>query len=174
MTEQEYTTIEEAFKKAEEDTTPFVVISGNKEDVVVAGDANKTEINKHDFEMKFRVPQEKNGIVSYKIITKEFKGVYITPRQDTKIVKMLVKLIPYFKKIEKTGDVTELSAEEKRAIFESLDDEVYDAMYDVTASVLGIDKQLRDYMMPGQVLKAVAQIIEQYPEVINEADTFFV
>lgn len=172
MTEQEYTTIEEAFKKAEEDTTPFLVASDGE--IVVAGDANKTEINKHDFEMKFRVPRNKEGGGTvYEVLTKEFKGVYITPRQDTKIVRMITALIPYFKKIEKSGDVTAFTDEEKQTLFESFDEEIYDIMYDVVASVLGIDKQLRDYMMPVPVLKAVAQIISMYPELINEADTFF-
>lgn len=171
MTEQEYNTIEEAFKEAEKDDTPFLIATEGE--LAVAGDANKTQLNSHDFTMKFRVPEETDEGVKYKLISKEFKNVYITPRQDTKIVKMLTMLIPYFKKIEKTGDVTELTKEERRMIFESLGDEVYDAMYDVTASVLGIDKQLRDYMMPVDVLNAVAQIITLYPEVVNETDTFF-
>ena len=171
MTLQEYNTIDEAFKEAEKDDTPFLVATEGE--LAVVGDANKTQKNSHDFVMKFRVPDKKEDGVQYKMVTKEFKDVYITPRQDTKIVKMLSILIPYFKKIEKSGDVTELSPDERRAVFESFGDEVYDAMYDVVGSVLGIDKQLQEYMMPVDVLNATAQIITLYPEVVNEADTFF-
>ena len=91
---KEYNEISEALDKAEEDTTPFMVVTD--QDLNVVGDANKTELNKHDYKIAFRI--FKDG--KYEWIDKEFKDVYITPRNDVKVSRMLTQLMPYFKKIE--------------------------------------------------------------------------
>ena len=43
-------------KKAEEDTTPYAVVAG--EEIHVVGDANKTEVKKHDYTVRFRFPRD--------------------------------------------------------------------------------------------------------------------
>ena len=47
-------------------------------------------------------------------------------------------------------------------------------MYDLVAAVLHIDDDLKEYMYPSSVFDAVSKIFMQYPELVNEADTFFV
>lgn len=175
MTESEYKTIDKAFQEAEQSDTPFLIAA--EDELVVAGDANKTELNIHDFEVTFRIPVEENGKVKYTTKTKEYKGVYITPRRDSDIVKALTVLLPFFRglKADENGEimVSDLTEEEKKQIFDHLTDEVYDAMYDVVASVLRIDPDLKEFMHPTSVMINTAKVIRCYAEVVNEADTFF-
>lgn len=171
MNIDDYKGIDEAIDKAEESVTPFAVVANDEVNVV--GDANKTEINSHDYTMRFRVPSKKeDGSVGYKWIEKEFKDVYITPRNDIKVNRMLVKLLPYYRK-NVDGNIEKYTTEEAMEIVNDFSDELLDVLYDTVACVLGINKELAPYMDMACVLEAARQIILDYPETINEADTFF-
>ena len=166
MTENEYREIDEAIDKAQESVVPFPVQT--EDELSVVGDANQTELNKHDIKIEFRIPQQGK----YTSYTREFKGVYITPRQNVSIVKAFTTLMPFFRK-PSDGGVVEYTEAEKREIATKFDQSVYDAMYDLVAVVLGIDMDLKDYMTPQSVMDATVKILLQYPEMVNEADTFF-
>lgn len=173
---QEYNRIDEAFKEAEKDDTPFLLAT--EDELAVVGDANKTKVNAHDFIIKFRVPQEQeDGSVKYAVISKEFKKAYITPRQDAHIVRALTILLAYYRDVKENElgemSISDLTAEKKREIALNMGDEIVDAMYDVTATFLGIDNELKDYMLQSSVMDATAQIITNFAEAANEADTFF-
>ena len=166
-----YEEIKEGLEAAQSDTTPFLIPD---EELTVVGDANKTELNIHDFEITFRVPQrQEDGTVKQVTRTKEYKDVYITPRVDTAVVKMLTKLMPYYRKPMEDGTVGEFTPEETVKIIEEFDDEVVSVLYETVVTFLKIDPSLRDYMTQGSVMAAAAKIIRQFPEVVNEADTFF-
>ena len=166
MEQQKITRFIDAVEAAESSTTPFVVAG---EELAVVGDANETQKNIHDFKMRFRVPFEK-GIVVKEV---EFKDIYITPRQDAKVVRAFSAIMPYLRKVKADGDVEKIGPEEAAKILNALEDEFFDAAYDVVATVLRIDADLKEYMIPMDVIDAVTQIAEQIPEVINESDTFF-
>lgn len=170
MTKQDFELIEGGIKEAEKDDTPFLVASDDT--LAVVGDANKTQLNKHDFEIVFRTPPEEPG-GSYNNVKKKFENVYITPRKETRVLRLITSMMPYFKGVTPEGEVRDLEADEKIMILQSVADEAFDHMYDLVAFVLGIDEELKEYMTPVSVMKAALQIIEGYPEVINEADTFF-
>lgn len=166
-----YEEIKEGLEAAQSDTTPFLIPD---DELTVVGDANKTELNIHDFEITFRVPQKQDdGTVKQVTRTKEYKDVYITPRVDTAVVKMLTKLMPYFKKPLGNGTVTDYTPEESLEIMKRFDEEVIDVLYETVGTLLRVDPSLRDYMTQGSVMVAAAKIIRQFPEVVNEADTFF-
>lgn len=167
----EYKEIENALNKAEESVVPFPIVDG--ETVAVVGDANQTQKNAHDFEIKFRIPQKTDDGIKYITKTVEYKDVFITPRQNQNILKAITAVLPYFKKPLVDGNIADYTDEEKKAIFESFEDELYGEMYNVVGAVLKIDPDLRDYMLPTSVFNAFANIIYQYPEMVNEADTFF-
>lgn len=161
-----------AIDEAQTDVTPFPIVT--EEEIVVAGDANQTDIKISDFTMTFRVPdKDADGNVVFNMITKEFKGVFINPRQDAAIVQALAALLPFYKHVTETGDVRSLTREELAEVMESISDEALDAMYNVVALVIGIDRELKPYMMPGSVLSATIKILRQYKATVNEADAFF-
>lgn len=169
MTENEYREIDEAIDKAQESVVPFPVQT--EDELSVVGDANRTELNKHDFKISFRVPQD--GAYITKSVN--FNDVYITPRHNPSIVKTMNVLMPFFRKPRRDGQVIAYSQAEKVKIARELSEsqEAFDAMYDLVAYTLGIDLELKDYMTPDCVLESAVKIITQYPEMVNEADTFF-
>lgn len=172
MEYKDYEKMGTAIDKAEDSVIPFPVVDG--ETLTVVGDANATQINKHDFKMRFRVPvEQEDGTVQYTWHEKEFKGVYITPRDDNRIMLMIAQLLPYFRKLNDDGGIEKLSNDEMMSMYEQFDDNVFDAMYNVTAAVLKIDKALKDFMHPLDVVNASIKIIEEYPDAVNQADTFF-
>lgn len=171
MTEQEYQTIDMALREAEKDDTPFVIATGDE--LIVAGDANKTDLNIHDFEVTFRIPVEEDGQVKYITKTKEYKGVYITPRQETHIIKTLTAMLPFYNRVKADGGLEALSREDINTLLINEDDAMLDSMYDLVGTVLRIDPDLRDYMLPSSVLASVANILYAFPEMVNAGNVFF-
>lgn len=166
-----YLEFKEGMEAAETDTTPFIIPD---EELTVVGDANKTQLNCHDFSITFRIPQKmEDGSVKQIKKTKEYKDRYITPRMDKPIAKVLTAVMPYFKKANDDGTVTDYTPEEAAQIVSSFGDDILDLMYEVVGQFLGIVPELRPYMLVDSVEDAMAKIIRQVPEIVNEADTFF-
>ncbi len=161
---KEYNEISEAMESAENDTTPFTIVANGEVNVV--GDANKTELNKHDYTITFRF--FKDG--KYQRVKQEFKDVYITPRNDVKVNRMLVQMFPYFKKVD-GEEIKKYSTTETLDILAN--DSLMDSMYDTVAAVLSIPNNLKELMEPDDVIRAARQIMKDYPEAVNEADAFF-
>lgn len=168
-----YEEIKEGIDKAPESPVPFPVVKDDRMSVV--GDANETQINKHDFKIRFRLPegvvdgQKVDGGVIKEI---EYKDVFITPRQSGKVVTSLCRMMPFFRKIVDNG-VEEYSSDEVAALLAEFGDDFVDNMYDLVAKVLKVDDALVDYMTPNSVVSATAQILTNYPEIVNETEAFF-
>ena len=162
-----YERIDKGIEAASDSVIPFQVTKDDE--MAVVGDANKTEINKHDFKITFKIPSD-NGYVTRE---KEFKGVFLKPRYESKVVKVVTELLPYFRKVKRDGSVSSYTEEEKLHIMETFSDEMLDLLYNLVEVVLGIDPEVGDYMTQTSVVTAAAQIIEMYPEMVNESDTFF-
>lgn len=172
ITLEQYNEIADAFDKAEESTIPFPVVNGDG--LAVVGDANETQIIKRDFTIRFTVPQEQeDGSVKYSAVNKEYKHVFIKPRQRAKVVQHIVGLRPFYDKVTADGGVEKMTHEEKIGVLANMDDEILGHMYDLTALVLDIDKDLKDYMEPVSVIQATTAIIATYTDMVNEADVFF-
>lgn len=171
MTEKEYNAIDTAFKEAEKDDTPFLIAT--EDELIVAGDANKTELNIHDFEITFRIPVEENGAVKYVTKTKQYSGVYITPRQEPRILKTLTAMLPFYNRITADGGLAKMTQEEINLMLISEDDAMLDAMYELVGTVLRIDPELSDYMLPSSVLASTANILQAFPEMVNAGNVFF-
>ena len=172
-----YEKMEEGIDNAPESPTPFPVVKDDKLSVV--GDANETQINKHDFKITYRLPEgAANGekVDGGVLKTIEYKDVFITPRQSGKVVSSLCRMLPYFRKIIDMADGKDsvsLTRDEVVAMLAEFGDDFVDNMYDLVAKVLKIDDALIDYMQPESAMQATVQIIQNYPEIINEAEAFF-
>lgn len=177
MTQEDYLKIKEGLDSAQADVTPFPVVKDGE--ISIIGDANKTEINKNDYTIQFKVP---NGVVPDGVGRKtptgtylelDYKDIFVTPRQEYDVTRILIKIMPYFRKVDENGEVSEYTDEEAIQILLSMEDELADLMYDLVAKVCGVDPALKDYMLPTSVVVNTYKIAQDIPNSINEAETFF-
>ncbi len=173
MTEEQYKSILEALDKAQESTRPFTVVAN--ENLAVVGDANDTKINKFTYEVNFTHPvkDDDGNIIGTKHETKTYKNIFITPRQSSRVTKIIVMILPYFRKVDENGNVVEYTMYEMAEIFVSLDEAIYDVMYDLVAYILGIPEEEKEYMELSSVIKVVLRLLNDFPEAVNEAESFF-
>lgn len=173
MTKEQYDGLLEALDKAQESVRPFTVIKGDT--LAVVGDANDTKANKYTYEIKFEKPvfDEDGNLEGRSSETKTYKNVYVTPRQQSRLVKMLVMILPYFRKVNEKGGLEKYTPFELGEIFSSMDEEVYDLMYDLVAYVLDIPADEKDYMTLASVIGVALEFLTDFPEVVNEAESFF-
>lgn len=171
MTNEEYTKLSDAIDKAEESTIPFIIPSDDE--IVIAGDANKTQINPYDFKIRFRVPEEKDGNIHLVVKEVEYKNVFIKPRNDAEIVKLGTDLMPFFRKVDEDGNIVKYTKEEIYSILTELSDEIYSRMYNLVGKVVGVSPDLVEYMTLDSVFTACMNIFNQYPEAVNEMEAFF-
>lgn len=184
MTEEKITPadllgLNKQLQKINEDDTPFAVVKDDE--IAVVGDANKTEVKKNDYTVKFRVPismfQQKPAdavvVGSSYVFSVDFPDVTISPRSDLIIVDAIMKITPFFKKLNENGSVDDLTNEELLSVFAYAGEEVHLAIYNLVATFLQIGDEIAPYMLPFSVIGALNEIIENHPEVFNEADAFF-
>ena len=168
LTEEKIIQLKEARDKAMEDTTPFPLMKDGN--LAVVGDANKTEIVKHDFVLTFIVPDE-NGIYVKKDVL--YKDVWIKPRHAVTVQRLMTALQPLFIKQEESGPFTELPPEEMLQIAEMYEGDVIDQVYRLVAAVIGVDERLVDFMDPESVMDAFVQIMPLYADMAKASDSFF-
>lgn len=173
MTKEQYDALLEAIDKAQESVRPFTVVKGDT--LAVVGDANDTKVNKYTYEIKFERPayDEEGNLTGREAEVKTYKNVYVTPRQQSRLVKMLVMILPYFRKVNEKGEIEQYTPFELGEIFASMDEEVYDLMYDLVAYVLDIPNEDKNYMTLASVIGAALKFLTDFPEVVNEAESFF-
>lgn len=182
LTENDLKAIQEKIKKAEADTTPFVVVDGNG-DMSVVGDVNKTQTKQYDYIVKFRIPAQYKDLLpgatdivngKYCVAEVEYKNVMISARKDLEIVSAVIELYPFLREVLPSGETEDRSREElKRIISENITKKsVVDAMYHLVSAVLGVDETLSDMMMYSSVFDNVMKIIGDFPEIFNESDFF--
>lgn len=173
MTEQEYLRIERGMLAAEQSTTPFPI--PGEDEIAVVGDPNETKTNKQDFVVTFRLPykDERTGKILFKWQDIEYHDVFISAGADGKIVKALATIWPFWKKVHDDGGTGRYTHEEKIKLITEMPDEIDERIRSVVVLVLGINEKLREHMTMESAYAAFSQIIEQFPEVVNETDTFF-
>lgn len=172
MTQEGILSIKNGIDKAQDSTVPFAIVKD--ENLIVAGDANETKPVLRDYEIVFRTPkQQQDGSIKEVRETLVRKNVYIKPRQEMKAVKLIAQLLPYFRKVNPDGTVGDFNDDQILELVAEMEDRVFDTMYDLVATVLEIDPDVKDYMEPGSVIVAVDKIIRSNPSTVNEADTFF-
>lgn len=173
--------IQQALNEAPKSDTPFPVVS--KDGVTVVGNANKIEVKPHDYNVRFRFPKsmaegiDPNDIIAeigdYVIVNMEFTDVHIKPINDVDINAAIVNIIPYFKSMQEDLSVTDKTPEEMTALVKQINDDIGADLYNVVAAILDVDKSIKDYMILTDVLAIIKRMPEDFPEVFNEADSFF-
>ena len=179
MKAKDFLAVNNKLKKTNEDTTPFLV--SKDEELIVVGDANQIEVKSNDYTIKFRMskdefetkPEGAEEIGHFYVFSLVYEGISITPRSDLKIVDAIFKILPFFNELKEDGDIEDLSREELLSLFANAKEEIHLAMYNLVATFLGIDDHLGAHMLPFSVIGALSQLIDNHPEIFNEADVFF-
>lgn len=182
ITQNDFMKLQDARERAlAENDTPYLVVANDK--MSVGGDANKTEVKKHDYTIGFAFPKEwadkvgkeniRKEIGQYIIVDIEYKDVFLKPRKQMSVISALVELEPFFNKILDDGQVKDLAPEDIRDVLNTLNDEMQERLYNAVASILGVDKSLVDYMIITDVIITATRIYADFPEAVNEANAFF-
>lgn len=179
ISQEEFLKIANNLKKAEEDDTPFVVVKDNE--IAVVGDANKTQQKKRDYVISFRFPMsDQRYLTPESRIIKDcyitdiiYKDVFVNPRKDLEVIGAMMTILGYYKKIKEDGTIEDRTPEDLFKLFALMESDVVDAMYKFVSVVLGVNEELVDNMLASSVINTCSKIIEDYPEIVNEADVFF-
>lgn len=171
--------INEALKEAEHDDTPIPVAMD--EGLKVVGDANKTENKSRDYKVTFRFPSKLvpsgmeivKEVGDYKYVEMYFEDVHITPRRDLKLLASVMDILPLFRELKDDGSVKDRTTEDLLRIFRKVPQETIDSMYTLVVAFLGVDESIAEYMTPASVIDRIADLVNDFPEVFNEADVFF-
>lgn len=165
-------------KEAREDTTPHIGVAGDE--LLVMGDANKTENKKHDYKVLMRYPKDKAQHIDEKDIIKtvgdyvffevEFKDVEILPRKNMQVVASIAEFLPFFYELREDGIVDEIPTDKLIQIAKELSGDILDSMYAMVGAFLNVKSDVYDYFMPSSVIGLTAKFINDFPEVFNEAD----
>ena len=174
MTEEQYLGIKAALDKAEETVIPFPVI--NDDELAVVGDANRTELRRFEYEITFEKPiYDEDGTLTgdFDIQKKKYENVFVKPRMNGRIVKLLASMLPYFYKVDENGNQVEYTQLEMIQIFGRLEESILDRMYELVAAILDIPVSDIDYMTSTSVLNTIMKFIEDNPNTAREAQLFF-
>lgn len=110
--------INKSLEKAREDDTPHAVL--NNGNLAVVGDANKTEVKKVDYQIKFRFEEEelqaypKNAkkVGKYIMFTIDFEDIHINPRKDMLLVESALGIYPIITALTNVVDTRNSQIEE--------------------------------------------------------------
>lgn len=169
-----YEDVKDGIDAAPDSPVPFPVIKDEK--ISVVGDANETQIKPHDFKIKFEFPKGTvEGVETERGVMKEieYTNVWVTPRQRAKVVSSMCKMFPFYRKIEERGGIDEYTVDEYAQLLSENGDDYVDAMYELVAKTLGVAPELVEYMYFPSVTEATVRIFKEYPDIVNEAESFF-
>lgn len=107
--------------------------------------------------------KEYNAKVKMPTNTNEEKPVIVSIREKNKIKELE-------KKIE---SVTQKFGDTVVRLYLDGGDQLQLGLYNLVATLLGIDDDLGAHMLPGSVIRAVMTIFTTYPELINESEVLF-
>ena len=110
--------INKSLKKAREDDTPHAVL--NNGNLAVVGDANKTEVKKVDYQIKFRFeegelqayPKNAKKVGKYIMFTIDFEDIHINPRKDMLLVESALGIYPIITALTNVVDTRNSQIEE--------------------------------------------------------------
>lgn len=149
--------INKSLEKAREDDTPHSVL--NNGNLAVVGDANKTEVKKVDYQIKFRFeegelqayPKNAKKVGKYIMFTIDFEDIHINPRKDMLLVESALGIYPIITALTNVVDTCNSQIEEmlKQAGAEYTKDD------DGQITLSQPNKQLEDEI---EVMKAQANI----------------
>lgn len=176
--------MQETMREAHKDDTPFTVVS--RDGMAVVGDPNKTETKKRDYVVLFHFTPEEikdRGIREEAItgwaqgqalVPMAFNDVMLAARYVPMVDAAIIKLLPYFYNInQENGAVRERTDEELVDLVNDMCIEIGDDLYNFVAAFLQIKRDIVLNMDFESVVETATQLINDFPEVFNSAESTF-
>lgn len=184
ITMEDYKKVGNAIDLATNQDTLNMIVQDDEMHVV--GDPLKTKVEKHDYTVRFAFPNNErykkllkneqilNETKNYLLIEQKFEDIFVPPRLHSSVLSSFSELYSLFTFVTDDGEVRRLNSEEEKVVLDMLSEEITDKMYHVVAVILGISKEYENFMLIGDVIKSVIQIVTDFPEIVNDTDLFFV
>lgn len=163
MTKDEMLAIKDGLDHADT-KEPFLYTEDN--DIKVVGDANNTKVTSHDYSLVFETEDGER-------VESTFQNIYVTPRKRTGVVRLLTKMIPYFRAADSKGNVRTLSNQEFAETMAGMGDEVYAVIYELAGTLLDLPNEMVECIDPISALKFAAHVIYNNPAAVQEAEMSF-
>jgi len=188
LTVEQFRDLKNKTDKANEDNTPYPVVDGAN--ISVFGDANLTKVKKNDYTIVFGFPKDKKMCEKYGLpyydtkppeaeetplyyeFTVNYDGVAITPRSNLGIVGATMDFLKFFRELKEDGGVEKLEKVDVAMRFMRAGKDVQLAMYNLAATFLDIDDKYATWMEPLSVCATVGKVLDEHPEIVNEAERF--
>lgn len=181
ITREQFEELKRRFDEAENDNTPYTIVTDNE--IGIVGDPDLTQMKKGEYTIKFGFPNTKEWrdkisedeiwkeTENYIGVEKTFKNVFISPRRHSTVLSAFTELYAFFNYITDDGEVRELTEDEVPMALQILDENI-EAVYKAVGAVIGLDTDMIDYMIPLSASVALLQMVNDFPEIINETDFF--
>lgn len=179
ITKEEFEEIKRTIDGTEADNTPFAVVTDDE--IGIIGDPNETEQKKGEYTIRFGFPNTKawreqidpkdifRETENYIGVEKTYTDVFVSPRRHATVLAAFTELYAFFNYITDDGEVRELTEEELPMALQLLDENT-DAVYRAVGAVLGLDVTVSEWMLQTSASYALLKMINDFPEIINEAD----
>lgn len=185
MTVEQFQEIKQKFDEAENDTTPFAVVDDNQT-INVVGDVEKTEKKKFTYTITFyypnrdkfrkRIEDEGREIIletdNYLVIQRTYTDVWIPPQIFTNVQVTMAEVYQFFVAATEEGDLRDLTEQETIEVLSLLSSDMIERMCHAVATIMGIPQSEEKYMYSIGLPLLIAQLAEDFPEVINGVDFF--
>ena len=184
MTVEQFIEMKKKMDEAENDTTPYAVTENDEMSVV--GDVNNTEIKKHEYVIQFaypntaywrqRIKHQNMEVLSetpnYIGVRRQFKDIWVPPRVYTAVQTAFAEVYQFFNIATDSGEIRDLTNEEILEALRILSQTMIESMCHAVATVLRIEPEEEECMLPTSTMKTILLMIDDFPEIINGMDFF--
>lgn len=178
ISQKDFLRVNKAVRDAQNSDTPFLLMT--EDGMAVAGDPNKIEKKYHDYTLRYRfskrqfpkMEQFTEETDNFYFVDIDYTDVSVDPDIDHPLVKAIIELMPLIKKLGEDGSVDEYTPEEELELYTYVSDDAMKALKNFVSKFLKVDEGLVRYMMPHSAIDTFIAFCQDFPEVINEADSF--
>lgn len=184
MTVEQFAELKKKMDEAEHDTTPYAV--ADDDEIMVIGDVNNTEVQKHIYTIQFAYPNteywrdrlEEDGVKieketpNYLGVTKQYQDVWVPPRVYTAVQTAFAEVYQFMNMTTEDGEIRDLTNEEMIEALHILSQDMIEAMCHAVATVLRIEPTEELFMLPTSTMATISLLISDFPEIINGMDFF--
>ena len=184
LTVEEFTAMKQKMDEAENDTTPYAVTVDDE--IRIVGDPNNTETKKHEYIIQFAYPNTKywkdrvkaenvkilKETPNYIGVEKTYRDIWIPPRTYTSVQTAFAEVYQFMNAVTEDGEIRDMTNEEIIEALRILNQTMVEAMCHAVATILRIEPDEEECMLPTSTMATLILMIDDFPEVVNGMDFF--